>query len=148
MSLVNSLPWLIETIRGNLVAVARYPFSPQEHLYLPYVITSFVCALIVWRRRAGRSPRSESLVEFLFPRRVWRSSSAWLDVRYFVFHQVVRVSIYGGYAALVTGLTHRVLSASLGAVGDAAATPRPGGWIVGLGYALFTAMLLDLVAYA
>ena len=96
--LYDTLQSLAGFISRNFMRVLAYPFNPGERLFVLYLTTSLVMAIVVWRYVARRQPRPDaipvSLREFLFPSSIWRTASAWLDVRYFFFHQILRVFLY------------------------------------------------------
>ena len=135
----------------NFLRVLAYPFDPDERIYLPYLLTSLIAAVGVYALSTPGStaPESDSdgLLEFLFPSRVWRTRSAWLDVRYFLVHQILRVFLYGAFAAAITTWTYQVGAQLLGltALGDV--TPRAASWGIELGYAFISIAILDLAAY-
>lgn len=65
------------------------PFSPDSRLFLLYIATSAAVAWWLWRRARAARQSGGSFLRYLFPARVWNHPSAWLDVRYFFFHQLV-----------------------------------------------------------
>jgi len=135
---------LAELLARSLVRVLAYPVDPDERIYGPYLLGAAALAALAWareRRAAGRGAR-EGFLRFCFPARVWRTASAWLDVRYFLVHQLVRVWIYGSLALGVGAATARACSvafaAYLGPAPDPALPAGPGARVAAtlLGLAL------------
>lgn len=79
--------------------VVAYPIMSGQRIYWLYILTSVIIAFLVYVRRAKSSeePRwgVRGFISFLFPKKVWGTSSAWLDVRYFFFHQILGKLVYG-----------------------------------------------------
>ncbi|MEQ1897764.1 MAG: sterol desaturase family protein [Vicinamibacterales bacterium] len=137
----------------NVLHVLAYPFVPGERIYIPYLLTSLAAATGVYvvslRRARGSSVGGPGgLLQFLFPRTVWSTRSAWLDVRYFFLHQIVRVFIYGAFAVAITTWSYQLVAGALGLTNIGPVTPRAASWGVELGYALLSFALQDLVGYA
>lgn len=59
--------------------------DPGDRLFIFYLLCSFIVAFILYRK----SKSNESLFRFIFPKSVWQHPSAWLDVRYFIFHGLI-----------------------------------------------------------
>ncbi|NOT28054.1 MAG: sterol desaturase family protein [Acidobacteria bacterium] len=137
-------------ILRNVRLVLAYPFNPDERIYLPYLLTSLVAAVGVYlvTRQTLSGTARQRLDQFLFPHEVWRTTSAWLDVRYFFVHQVLRVFLYGTFAAAATTWTFRVTAQLLGLTALGEVTPRPTSWGIEIGYAFVAIALLDFVAFA
>ena len=150
--LSDSLHTLLQSISKNLLRVLVYPFSPGERLFVLYLTTSLLMAAAVWRYVARRRPQPGgtpvSLRQFLFPSSIWRTASAWLDVRYFFFHQIFRVFLYGSFALMVSDRTFRTTAGLLGnSVESGTATDQPFAWLVAIGYGFVSVAVLDLVAW-
>lgn len=84
---------LIEKLEALPVYALRlvlYPFYPDHRIYVLYLATSAIIAYGIYRaRKSNATSASPSFLKFLFPKNVWSHPSAWLDVRYFFFHQLV-----------------------------------------------------------
>ncbi|MDE2511272.1 MAG: sterol desaturase family protein [Elusimicrobia bacterium] len=142
----------IRWIGGNFLEVLAYPFNPKERIFLPYLATSLLLAVAVHRlavRRAvaaGRAP--VSLRQFLFPAEVWRARSAWLDVRYFFFHQILRVFLYGTFSAATAEAAFRALGRAFGGAAGTPMTPSlDAAWPVAFGFSLAAAVVFDFTAW-
>lgn len=135
----------------NVIRVLAYPLTPDERVFVPYLLTSFVAAIGVYavskRQGAGVAVDDGGLLHFLFPPSVWRTRSAWLDVRYFFFHQILRVSLYGTFAAVVATVTYVAAAGALGVTVSGPVTPRAAPLAVEVGYALLSVAAMDLTAY-
>ena len=103
-----------EFLFQRVIDVLSYPVDPGQRIYFLYLLTSALFALYVFIVTRPKGPAavhnsSESLFGFLFPKEVWNSPSAWLDVRYFFFHQIFRVTIYGAFLVTIMLLTFETL---------------------------------------
>jgi sterol desaturase/sphingolipid hydroxylase (fatty acid hydroxylase superfamily) len=92
-----------EFVGGQLLKIIQYPLDPSQRIYVLFLGTSLLFATFVYLKR-HRSGEAVSFVSFLFPRGVWSDPSALLDVRYFFFHQIFRLVIYGSFTAAVITL--------------------------------------------
>ncbi|MFI5346872.1 MAG: sterol desaturase family protein [Elusimicrobiota bacterium] len=142
----------VAAFRHYVLRILSYPLNPHERIFALYLATSLLMAVAAHRslvRRAARSGRpAVALGEFLFPREVWRTRSAWLDVRYFFFHQVFRIFLYGGFTAFVTGGSFRAIEKIFGGSLSAARVPSLDvAWPVLLGFSLFAALAYDFTAW-
>ncbi len=98
----------------KLITVLAYPILPTERIYFLYILSSIVLALYVYFVKNGADPAQpksfRAFISFLFPKRIWRNPSAWLDVRYFFFHQVLRLIIYGVFLTGILNLTFQIVT--------------------------------------
>ena len=135
--------------------VLIYPFNPEQRVFVLWLFTSLVFALFVFSRSLPRERNTNTdvlsaLLRFLFPKEVWSQASAWLDVRYFFFHQTFRVLLCEGLLlAAVSTLVFQKSSALL----MSASSQKPPlasefPWVLELFYACFAVLLSDFVAYA
>ena len=149
--LSGSLQALFNVIALNVVRVLAYPINPGERLFVIYLTTSFLMAAAVWkwtaRRRSQSGGEPLSLREFLFPGSIWRTASAWLDVRYFFFHQIFRVFLYGGFTLMVSDWAFRTTAQLLEVSTARAGTDQGAGWPMALAYGFISVAALDFVAY-
>ena len=135
--------------------VLSYPFHAEQRIFVVWLFTSLLFALFVFSQAYSRaSTKNTSLpsafLRFLFPQEVWSQSSAWLDVRYFFFHQTFRVLLYEGtlmvtIAAMVFQASSELLP-NLGEQRPTLAAELIGGLEVA--YALVAVLLSDLTMYA
>ncbi|MGH9254101.1 MAG: sterol desaturase family protein [Vicinamibacterales bacterium] len=153
--LYDSLHRLLDGLGRTFLQVLVYPINPGERLFVLYLATSLVMAVAIWwylaRRRSHPSGQSISLREFLFPRRIWHTPSAWLDVRYFFLHQIFRVFLYGSFALMVSDWTFQTAADLLGNSPRSRSGADPTAafaWPVELGCAVLSVAVLDFVAYA
>jgi sterol desaturase/sphingolipid hydroxylase (fatty acid hydroxylase superfamily) len=151
IELLSDYLHLVATSIGrNGLRVLAYPVNPNERLFVLYLATSVLMAAVAWKYLARSSSRANgtqvSLREFLFPSRIWRTHSAWLDVRYFFFHQIFRLFLYGTFSVMVSSWTFQSAAAMFGGPPKSGAA---GGasWLVELGYACISVAALDFVAY-
>ncbi len=103
-----------EFIITQFLIVLTYPISPKQRIFWLYLCSSSVLAFYVFYISAKHDSATKltvrAFVRFLFPTEVWRRSSAWLDVRYFFFHQIFRVVIYGTFLTGVLNLTFEFIT--------------------------------------
>ncbi len=92
---------LFGTIIAQLVRVLRYPVEPNERIFLLYLLSSLIFAGGAYvyspnfkRDHGDNRNRFLGFFAFLFPRKVWEHPSAWVDVKYFIPHQLLRLWIY------------------------------------------------------
>ncbi|MEM9499967.1 MAG: sterol desaturase family protein, partial [Pseudomonadota bacterium] len=87
--------------------------NPESRVFYVYLLTSLVMAFAIYKgARARLSSDETSFLRFLFPRKVWRHPSAWLDLRYFFFHNLT-----GKFLALSFGAGCTALGFWLGSGG-------------------------------
>ena len=140
-------------IWSQLLLVAAYPSDPSQRIFWLYIGSSVVlaaCIFVLKARSDGNrrfSPRA--FLGFLFPKTIWRSASAWLDIRYFFFHQIFRLVIYG---ALLTGTLNLVAGYVTGGdnrAGAAALTMESGLAEIAIStvYMFVLVAIVDLVSY-
>lgn len=142
-----------EILATNFIKVMAYPALSNQRIYWLYLLTSLALAFYAYRSSlqttsAGQSS-FRSFIRFLFPRDIWSTESAWLDVRYFFFHQIFRVVIYG---AFLTGALNTVFQLVSGgpnviAASAAASDLSPSGIAISLVYMFVLIGFSDLVAY-
>ncbi len=73
-------------------SVLLYPLDPGNRIYFLYLATSLLIAFWIYARKRRTSSEVEgekTFLGFLFPKKVWKHPSAWLDVRYFFFHMLI-----------------------------------------------------------
>lgn len=111
-----------EFIWSLLLFVLEYPFMPNQRIFWLYMLSSSILAFYVFyvSIRLDPSHRSslKAFIRFLLPKDIWLNSSAWLDVRYFFFHQIFRVIIYGAFLAGVLNLTFQVITGRADLIGE------------------------------
>ncbi|MEL6101975.1 MAG: sterol desaturase family protein [Pseudomonadota bacterium] len=94
----------VETFVDHAWHVLIFPLDPNNRIYLLYVATSLVFAFGVYKFAQRRAQHEGSFLRFLFPKDVWSHPSAWLDVRYFFFHQLIGHFLLLGFGAGLTSL--------------------------------------------
>lgn len=95
---------IVELFYNQVIAVISYPIDSGSRIFVLYLFTSLMFAYLVYRFQGNKAligplpnNHEKGFIKFLFPSYVWREKSAWLDVRYFFVHQLVRYSIYGTF---------------------------------------------------
>ena len=151
---MNAILQLRDLLVKSFEKVISYPIQTDEHIFVLYLLTSLLFAIgvyIVTRPTGpdGEGPsRLNGLLRFLFPAEVWKSRSAWVDVRFFLPHQMVRIWIYGSLATAATlafkgwcttGLRHVFGSAPIWQVEST--------WAIPLAYTLAAILVSDFVSW-
>lgn len=74
-----------------LLAPLRVFLSPSEDLFFLYLLTAMPLILVSYRLFYTREDeyKRHGFLRFLFPRSIWRSPSAWLDIRFYVINLFV-----------------------------------------------------------
>ena len=139
----------------RLLVVLNYPFNSEQRIFVVWLFTSLVFALFVFFRsspgvRTGQDGRLRAFGRFLFPPAVWSQRSAWLDVRYFFFHQVFRVLLAEGVlmGAVSAAVFHKSSDVLTGLSGGGLTLASEFIWGLEWACALLAMLLSDFVAYA
>ncbi|MEJ6404959.1 sterol desaturase family protein [Yoonia sp. 2307UL14-13] len=127
------------------------PFDSSSRLFWLYIVSGALIAFFVYRlsaRTAKDTP--SSFLGFLFPRKVWQTKSAWLDLRYFVVNhflgKLLYISLAGGTMILAYGWVTG--GDSLLEVVKASEMPDGGDVIISILYMFVVVALVDLTAYS
>ncbi|MEP3655375.1 MAG: sterol desaturase family protein [Litorimonas sp.] len=83
--MVDSSKSLGEKYYDYVESFFAFLVDPNDRLFIVYLLSSFLVAYILFRK----SKSKEGLFRFIFPKSVWDHPSAWLDVRYFLFHGLI-----------------------------------------------------------
>jgi sterol desaturase/sphingolipid hydroxylase (fatty acid hydroxylase superfamily) len=141
-------------VETHLLIVLNYPFDPGQRIFWLYVVTSTMLAFYAYHVRTRSDPvhrpSVKGFVRFLFPNEVWRSASAWLDVRYFFFHQIVRVVINGALLFATMNLVFQWTTGgpNLIAAGRLTTAPTFADMAIATAYMFVLIGVVDFVAYA
>ncbi len=144
----------LDFVWTQLLAVAAYPLDPRQRVFWLYLCCSAVMAIYVFRKNTRADPARRSsvraLLGFLFPGEIWRTESAWLDVRYFFFHQIFRLVIYGAFLAGALNLAAGYVAGGAAPAGTVALTRESGiaDIAISTGYMFVLIALVDLVSYS
>jgi sterol desaturase/sphingolipid hydroxylase (fatty acid hydroxylase superfamily) len=135
---------------ANIRHVLLMPFDPDSRIYLLYLFTSALMAYFVYHRlRKARSDEATSFLGYLFPRRIWSHPSAWLDVRYFFFHQMTGhfIATSGGVAATVGVMALFTGSQDIATATEATVLTGWAGFAASLGFMLIAIIVSDFTAF-
>ena len=133
----------------TLVRVVSYPVDVTQRLYWPYLISSLAVAFVaflVWRRRRGAGGGLRDFLRFVFPPEIWKHRSTWVDVRYFVPHQMVRIWIYVNMVLFLSVPFTRWTASGLEALGPAPEASEPTLGIA-LAYTFASMVVVDFFSY-
>ena len=130
-------------------AVMRF-LDPGERLFYLYIATSVLVAFAIYlvRRRKGAegTDTEGSFVAFLFPKSVWQHPSAWLDLRYFVFHKLIGHFLLFGLLAFMSATCFRwITGESMTSI--PANTGVSSSVMLSVGYMFVTVLVADLIGY-
>jgi sterol desaturase/sphingolipid hydroxylase (fatty acid hydroxylase superfamily) len=146
-------------VLDRIIDVLLFPLDPQSRIYWLYLLTSAAVAFLVYRaiRRKGDHATEKdaeaargSFLQFLFPRSVWSHPSAWLDLRYMVFHKVVSGFLLAGIGTFALTVGFRTAS---GGMTVTETLERGAGWSGGdaaitLGFMIVTMLVADLIGWS
>lgn len=105
------LDTLLDAFLTHAKSIALFPLGAENRVYVLYLASSIVIAFVIYlRSRSGDKSASRSFLRFLFPRDVWSHQSAWLDLRYFVFHQLIGHFLMLGLGAGAAALSFRLIA--------------------------------------
>lgn len=143
-----------EFLGTQILIVLAYPFIPGQRIFWLYLVTSLLFALYVYRISARTTPDNgpsvRAFCRFLFPKHIWSNPSAWLDVRYFFFHQIVRLVIYGVFVAVITNTVFKLITGgpSLLETSPLTLSSSLTDMAIATGYMLVAIVCGDFLAYA
>jgi len=156
MTTIDRFSDALTLIWQQFLKVASYPLDPSQRIYGPYLFTSLLFAIGVYLVSGSRDPEHRKgssdlarLTKFVFPRPIWRHPSSWVDVRYFIPHQMVRIWIYTSFATFITTGVGRSTYLGLGGLLDSPGgvfevTPGPAAAIA---YTVVNVVVIDFLAY-
>jgi sterol desaturase/sphingolipid hydroxylase (fatty acid hydroxylase superfamily) len=79
--------------------------NPNSRVFVLYLLSTVAIAYVIYRGvKRKNADGNNSFLAFLFPKKVWDHPSAWLDLRYFFFHQLVGHFAMLGLAAWFSSL--------------------------------------------
>lgn len=143
----------VEFLVIQFLKVLAYPLLPNQRIFWLYLGTSVILAFYAYQLSIRTAPvRQSSLrsfIRFLFPKEIWGTQSAWLDVRYFFFHQIFRVVIYGVFLTGALNMVFQLVSGgpNLIAASAPAIDPSFAGIAISTIYMFALVAFADLVAY-
>lgn len=148
---------LLSGLWADARTVLSNPLDPNSRIFWLYLLTSTLAAYFVYRwvrshdlrgKRADAEVAQGSFLQYLFPKSVWSHPSAWLDLRYAVFHRVLMQSFLAGVGGLALALGYRMASGQ--SVISAVTSGNPttfSGWIGAGLFMLVTMLVLDFGAW-
>jgi sterol desaturase/sphingolipid hydroxylase (fatty acid hydroxylase superfamily) len=144
---------MIAKLWYQLKFVVSYPIIPTTRLYFLFLASSLMFAWFVFSKSGARfagEPRAylSAFFRFMFPKHIWKSTSAWLDVRYFLVHMTLWVSFYGSLSVAVTQWTANwSLNLIADPVGFEPIWTMQNLFVGGFVYMLVLMILADFVAF-
>lgn len=147
---MDSLQHIAFAVWETLVRVVSYPIDATQRLYWPYLVSSIAVAFIafmIWRRRQGTRGSLGNFVRFLFPPEIWKHRSTWVDVRYFIPHQMVRIWIYVNMVLFLSVPFTRWTSSMLETLTGAPPESSEATMTVALAYTVASMVIVDFLSY-
>jgi sterol desaturase/sphingolipid hydroxylase (fatty acid hydroxylase superfamily) len=87
--------------------------SPTQRVYIPYLLTSLIIAILVERRSRSAEISTTEAVRGVFPRKIYTHSSSIVDYIYFLTNSILYLFIllpFGGLSLVVAQYMGEVLS--------------------------------------
>ncbi len=140
-------------IGTQFIHVLNYPFLASEYIFWPYLLSSAVLALYVYSFKNQSDPDHKgsikAFINFLFPRYIWQSASAWLDVRYFLLYQIFRSVLYGVFLVSVLNQTFQFISGGPNMVlaSNLSNDPKSTGMMISIIYMFGLIAFVDFFSY-
>lgn len=145
---------LLARLWGLVAEVLAFPLDPLARIFWLYLLTSVLAAYFVYRgvrALGGGTARTDaeaaqgSFWQYLFPRSVWSHPSAWLDLRYALFHKILSHSMILGLGGTALAMGYWLASGGQSVTGISAtgAPATAGGWLVSGLFMLVTMFLID-----
>ena len=131
-------------------------WTPHERLFLLYLGSAafFAFVLYIFNKHKISGPQHEdergSFLRFLLPKHVWSHPSAWLDVRYFIFHHLIGHFLLFGVMAACTAWTYALVTgganlAEMAKLGDTQS--EPSDYLIAIAYMIAFFIVGDLIGY-
>ncbi len=143
-------PPYLQAFLANIRHVVLAPLYPNSRIYFLYLLTSALFAFFVYLRlRKSRSGEANTFLSFLFPKSVWSHPSAWLDVRYFFFHQIIGNFLVTGGGVVLTAAVLMLLTGADALPGPDSAIALTGwqGLAASVGFLTVTIVFVDFTAF-
>lgn len=133
--------------------ILRYPIDTDQRIHVLYLLSAVVFALLVFARKEENKEIDaagipSAFFQFLFPASVWKNPSAWLDVRYFLFHHFIWGSFFAWMILTISIWFSDQSSMGLLALRDGSPVwGADASWAVGFVFVIFAVLIGDLVGY-
>ena len=152
-ALVQFAKLSFDFVGAKLITIVGYPFVPSQRVFWVYMISSAILAFYVYHVSTRSDPAHRSSVRaflsFLFPKDIWHSASAWLDVRYFFFHGIFRIAIVGVTIAGVLNLIFQIVTGGPNVIAASRQVIDPNitGIVISTAYMFVLIAVTDFVSY-
>jgi sterol desaturase/sphingolipid hydroxylase (fatty acid hydroxylase superfamily) len=106
---MDSVEYLLKVLGTPL----SYFGSPAERIYVPYLLTSFIIAILIERRSHSADAPLSEVVGGIVPRETYTHSSAIVDYIYFLSNAILYLFIllpFGGLSVVVAKYVEGVLA--------------------------------------
>ena len=150
------LKQLLRATYDYCLQVLSYPVEPAARIFILYLASSLVFALAIYfisgsmrRDRQTGIGLWRGVLSFLFPKSVWSHPSAWVDVRFFFPHQLLRLWLYTDVMAVFAVMTHQFMLKGARTVSGKESIydlPENYTWLI-IGYAIFSIVLIDFFEF-
>ncbi|WP_224813710.1 sterol desaturase family protein [Hasllibacter sp. MH4015] len=148
----------VGAVLDRIIEVFLFPTDPRNRIFWLYLITSVVAAYFVYlaiRRKGDHATEKDaeaakgSFLRFLFPKSVWSHPSAWLDLRYALFHKVVSNAAVVALGAFALTFSFRLASDGL-SITDVAGQETIwtyGDFAIAFGFMMLLMLVGDFIAW-
>lgn len=148
------MEYLSDLLALYLVYVVKFfdfLWDPTERIFLLYLLAVLPFAYFVYYMHKRQKKQDQGgFISFLFPREVWSNPSAWLDLRYFLFHKLIGhfiffVALAGCTAWSFALITGGMNLAELAQIGDAQSSGSD--YLTALAYMAFFYLVTDFLGF-
>ncbi len=90
----------------DLISPLTLLVTPNQRIYLPYLLVALLLALLVWGQMRKRAAKDDSALNiraffaYCFPRRIYMHASTWLDLKFFFVNTLARLFLLSPLFAL------------------------------------------------
>ncbi|MBF9032744.1 hypothetical protein HKCCE2091_00690 [Rhodobacterales bacterium HKCCE2091] len=156
---MDTIIQMVASVLDVVVDTFLYVVNPMQRVFWLYLVTSAIAAFFVWRALRARTDHATerdaeaakgSFLRFLFPRHVWSHPSAWLDLRYALFHKVVSHFLLLGLTGFAISLGYRIATGGerLTTVLSQTQITTAAEWIVAILFMIVAVAVSDFIAWA
>lgn len=137
-------------LREWATAALTMPTMGMERIYWVYLLSALALALWVYLRRRSSAKKPLSLkgfFQYLFPARIYRHKSTWVDFKFMLVNKVVKITCFVVLAGVSTWFARASYFRCVAWFGPAAkALNSPPYWQL-VAYTLVSALIMDMAMY-
>lgn len=137
-----------EQIWNWTTEVATIPFMGMERIYWLYLATAFTLAFYVFCRRSkGQGLSLRGFIGYLFPSRIYRHSSTWVDFKYMLCNKLVKLGLLVFLAYLLNLITRFSYEKCVAWFGASSKPPSESSLWILVAYTLLSALATDFAVF-